>query len=296
MALLPVQSGCAVEIAGDLLAANDADFVAQSRKYPDKLTVVQTARNIPGGVIMVFTGEAGNPPRNIVGIVKAETHSGFRHTPTLQVQYLQDLFMGPQTKLFKIGVFLYDGTTPTPALPGGWEAVVYDKQMTPKNRDGAATYFYESFLGCTLPVNSAHLTRKFFESTREFINSNSSISDETKSDLLTGLYTYLKIDQSSTVEVATFSSQYLGPLKGDYETFMSNKSFPTIAVSKDTSEIQNYLRKRKLKFSRDLQLVGPPDAFADLVQVRSVQGDTEIGGERPTWTQITIRDRVRDQE
>ena len=94
---------------------------------------------------MVFTGTAGNPPRQIVGVVKAETHSGFRHTSNLQVQYLKDLFMGPQTKLFKIGVFLYAGTTPAPPLPADWEAVVYDKQMTAKNRDGAANYFYEPF-------------------------------------------------------------------------------------------------------------------------------------------------------
>jgi hypothetical protein len=296
MSIAPVVPGCAVEIARDLLAANAVNFVAQSRRYPDKLTSVQTARNIPGGVVIVFTGTAGNPARRIVGIVKAETHNGFRHTPNLQVQYLKDLFMGPQTKLFKIGVFLYDGTTSISAMPSGWEAVIYDKQMTLRNRDGGANYFYESFLGCTLPVNSAQLTRRFFEGTREFINAID-VSDEKKADLLTGLYTYLKVDQSPTLELAVFSSQYLGPkLKDDYESFMSAKSFPTIAVSKDTSDIQSYLRKRRLKFSRDIQLTAPPDAFAELIEVRSVEGDPDKSGNRPTWTRITIRDRVRDQE
>ena len=137
---------------------------------------------------MVFSGTAGSPARGIVGIVKAETHSGFRHTPNLQVQYLKDLFKGPQTKLFKIGVFLYDGITASSAMPSGWEAVIYDKQMTPKNLDGGANYFYESFLGCMLPVNSAQLTRRFFEGTREFINAID-VSGEKTADLLTGLYT-----------------------------------------------------------------------------------------------------------
>jgi hypothetical protein len=162
------------------------------------------------------------------------------------VQYLKDLFLGPQTKLFKIGAFLYDGVTLPAAAPTGWEAVVYDKQMTPKNRDGAANYFYESFLGCTIPVNSAQLTRRFFEETRAFINLID-VPDEKKSDLLTDLYTYLKVDQSPTVEIAAFSNQYLGPeLKDDYETFMQGKSFPTNAVSKDTSDIQAYATIRMM--------------------------------------------------
>jgi hypothetical protein len=59
MSIAPVLPGCAVEIARDLLAADDAAFVVQSRRYPDKLTSVQTGRNIPGGVVVVFTGAAG---------------------------------------------------------------------------------------------------------------------------------------------------------------------------------------------------------------------------------------------
>ena len=100
---------------------------------------------------------------------------------------------------------------------------------------------------------------------------------------MTGLYTYLKVDQSSTVELATFSKQYLSDdLKEDYEAYMRSKSFPTNAVSKDTSDILSYLRKRRLKFSRDIQLIAPPDAFADLVRVRSIEGDADSSGKKPT--------------
>ncbi|MBP0114458.1 nucleoid-associated protein [Bradyrhizobium vignae] len=294
MAISPLVGGCALEIAADLLVADDENFIALSCRYADKLTSAQSARNIPGGVVVVFTGSAGNPARRVVGVIKAETHSGFRHTQTLQVQYLKDLFLGPQTKLFKIGAFLYDGSAPRSTMPAGWEAVIYDKQMSPKNREGAANYFYESFLGCAIPVNSAQLTRRFFEGTREFIN-GTDVSDERKADLLTGLYTYLKVDQSPTLELATFSSHYLdADMKDDYETFMLAKSFPSNAVAKDTSDIQGYLKKRRLKFSRDIQLSAPPDAFAELIEVRSINVDASGVGQ--TWTQITIRDRVRDQE
>src|SRR6266404_5662201 len=292
---LPPEPGSAVEVARDLLLATAEDFVQHSRRFADKLTAVQTSRNLPGGIVVVFTGQAGNSARRIVGVIKAETHSGFRHTESMQVQYLKDLFMGPQTKLYKIGLFAYDGTAPAPTLPVGWAVRIYDNQMTGNKRDGAAQYFYESFLGCTLPINSAQLTKSFFEGTREFIN-KIDVPDERKSDLLTGLYTYLKVDQSQTVELAAFSSQYLGlDLKDDYEAFMGQRAFPTIAVSKDTSDIQSYLRRRKLTFSRDIQLTAPPDAFRDLVRIRTIEGTPGKNGMKPMWTQITIQDRIRDQ-
>ena len=51
---------------------------------------------------------------------------------------------------------------------------------TSANRDGAAQYFYEAFLGCDLPTNSAQLTKKFFEGTREFIQKLSVSEDKSR--------------------------------------------------------------------------------------------------------------------
>jgi len=122
------------------------------------------------------------------------------------------------------------------------------------------------------------MTKRFFEHTREFIK-NLDVPDEQKSDLLTGLYAYLKIDQSPSIEIGTFSNQYLAPdLKDDYATFMRTHNFPMIAVSKDTSDIQAALRNRRLTFSRNIQLIAPPDAFEELVQVRSIDGEPDKSG------------------
>lgn len=291
----PTAAESAVEISRDLTAANDEEFVVSSRRFADKLTAVQTSRNLPGGVMVVFNGSAGNPARRIVGVIKAETHSSFRHTPKMQVEYLKDLFMGPQIKLYKIGVFAFSGADLAAALPTGWTATIYDNQMSSTKRDGAAQYFYESFLGCTLPMNSARLTRKFFEGTRDFIN-RIDVPDEEKADLFTGLYTYLKVDQSPTIELAAFSEKYLGRnLRDDYSMFMGQQGFPANAVAKDISDIQGSLRRRRLTFSRSIQFTAPPDAFDDLVRVQTIEGDPDKDGLKPTWTQITIRDRIRDQ-
>lgn len=298
MVIINYAAGSSLEIARDLiLAPDDEVFIQHSRRFADKLTEVQISRSLPGGVLIVFKGQAGNPSEKIIGVIKAETHSGFRRTREMQVEFFKDLFLTPQTKLYKIGLFNY-GRQGDPILSlDGWGATIYDAQMTSAHRESAAKYFYELFLGCGFPVNAAALTKQFYDGTREFIN-KINVSDESRADLLTGLYTYLKVDQSPVVELSTFAQNYLtDELKDDYSNFMVHRAFPTIAVAKDTSDLTTQLRRRKLKFSRDVQLSAPPDAFADLVSVRTIEGEPDaVDGGKPVWTQITIKDRVREQE
>ena len=99
------------------------------------------------------------------------------------------------------------------------------------------------------------------------------------------------------MELATFSKQYLAPnLKDDYQSFMKAKDFPATAVPKDLSDVQGHLKKRKVTFSRSIELTAPPDAFKDLIKIQSVKGDGTDGATGAAWTQILIRDRVRSQQ
>ena len=293
-----------VAIAQDLLAAQDGDeFVDVSRRVADRLSDAQQSRGIPGGVLAVFVGRSGLPARPMVGFIKAELHGGFRRAENLTVEYLRSLFMTPQTKLYKIGLFAHDGGG-VRSLPAGWAATVYDSNMSATNRDGAARYFFEGFLGLELPKSSARMTRIFWEGTSKFIRAVD-VSEERRTDLLTGLYTYLRVDQAPNVEVATFANTYLEPnLRDDYRAFMGNEGFPQNAIAKDLSELAGKLKRRRVRFSRDVQLTGSPEAFSDLVTIETIPagemvaedggGAPELAGE--TWTRITIRDRIRDQE
>lgn len=284
----------AIAAASDLAnAPDDAGFVQASLRVADLLTSAQTSRIIPGGVLAVFTGLAGNPQLPIVGYIKAELHGGFRRGANMTVEYLRSLFMTPQTKLYKIGLFAYDGG-PTRALPEGWTASVYDNQMTATNRDGAARYFFESFLGLELPKSAARMTRKFWEQTTAFIKT-APVTEEQRADLLTGLYTYLRVDQTPNVEVATFANNYLdAALRDGYRNHMRNEGFPANAVAKDLSDLQGKLKRRRVLFTRDVQLIAPAAAFGDLIQIETIPSADGAGA--PTWTRITVRDQIRDQQ
>ncbi|MET4179480.1 hypothetical protein ABIB94_001572 [Bradyrhizobium sp. JR7.2] len=283
----------AVAQAGSLVGKPDRAFIAGSAKFADKLANAQQAKNLPGGIVVVFTGTVSASPRPFVAIIKAEKQSGFRERGTA-IQYLTDLFLTPASKLYKIGFFtLVDARR---NLPEAWSAHVYDSHMTQRNREGAAKYFYGTFLGCRLPENSAYLTRSFFENTREFIR-QLPVEPEVKDDLLTSLYTYLKVDQTPIIQVNSFSTAYLpNDAHDQYTNYMRSKNFPLTAVQKDIADLAGQLRKRRVRFSGSIELSGPPEAFKDLINMETVMADGAGPGQSAEWTRITIKDRIRTQE
>ncbi|MEC3910070.1 nucleoid-associated protein [Sphingobium sp. CR2-8] len=283
--------GSALDIGAELVKQRDPQFINQSRQFAEALATAQISRQIPGGLMVVFDGTLGNPATPFFGLMKAELHEGFVKTANLQARFVNDLFLSPKTKLYKIGIFISDGANPRPALPEGWRTVVYDSAMSASHRDAAATYFYSNFLGLNIPENAAHQVKKFFEETKAFIKAQN-IPEKDKVDLYNGLYAYLKIDKGNTIQTSRFAKTYMAAdLGDDYLAHMKRKRFPAAAIAKDISELSGVLRWRKFKFPRAITLSGPPDAIKDLVTVDSVNGD---GGQ--TWTQITVRAQLQSQE
>ena len=289
----------ACSIASELVAAgSDDDFVTKSKRFADRLVSAQLYRTIPGGIVVVFSGTVGAASLPYAAVLKAETQAGFQKEIAdgrLSMTFVQELFLTPATRLYKIGMFVREAAA-REALPAGWAATVYDSQMSATKRDGAAQYFYENFLGCSIPENSARLVRTFFESTRQFIR-DLDLPAESRADMLTSLYTYLKVDQTPTVEVAAFSNSYIpADHRDNYRAFMQGVGLPMTAIAKDISEIGNALRQRKFVFPNNIKLTAPPEAFHDMITIEAVPPDGADPRAEARWTRITIRDRIREIE
>ncbi len=288
-----------VPIIEGLIDGDGQLFVRESRNLADALADAQTRRDIPGGILVAFTGTVGVPARRFVGIIKAEVHTGFLREPRdgrLALRFLDKLLLTPQTKLYKIGMYIE--ANPRAAEPSRkWQAFLYDDAMSPRDRFAAAQYFYESFLGLTFPESSARQTKAFHDLTKRFIT-DLGIPEEEKVTLHNALVTYLRADQSPTVNVETFADSYFGTaeIHDAYSAFMHSRGFPENGVPKDLGDVQSALRLRKLLFPRNVRLTAPPDAFQDLVLIRTVDGDRQPDGTRPTWTLVTIKDRLMGQE
>lgn len=283
----------AVAIASALVGVPDNEFITRSSVYADMLADAQQAKNIPGGKVIVFSGTVGATSLPFVAVMKAEKSGGFREGLTA-LEYFNDIFLTAASKLYKIGFFTQ--TAPGQELPAGWRANIYDNQMVDRNPDHAAQYFYGHFLGCAIPENSAHMTRAFFEHTRTFVR-DLPVEPEVREDLLTSLTMYLKVDQTPTIQVSAFSNSYIPTEARDaYTNFMESKRFPLNAVPKDTTEIKSKLRRRRVRFTGNIELTAPPESFKDLISMETVAAENTEPGQPTEWTVITIRDRIQAEE
>jgi hypothetical protein len=286
--------GSVIALAEDIVGSDDRDFLNASKEIAIKLAEAQISRRIPGGMVIVFDGDVGAPAVPFIGVIKAETQAGFRRSKTddrSAVEFLQNIFLTPATRLYKIGLMLFDDVKK--AKPDGRRAYVFDSNISASNREAAAAYFYDGFFGCTLPSDGPYETAKFFDLTKEFV-SKSDIAPEKKRDLIDSLYVFVRDVQQPTFTSDQFGSLYLPTEMQDlFSNFLAVKKFTTSAVVRDTSQMGTRLRRRRLKFGGDIELSASPAALKDKVSIEAIPSDD---GQASSWTRITIRERLSGEQ
>lgn len=272
--------------------STDEAFLSFSRRMADKLAATQLARSIPGGMVVVFDGTIGVNNHRLIGVIKAETQAGFRRN-TAVLEFIQNIFLTPATRLYKIGIMIQHDPNAT-NFANGWQAYVFDRNISLNNRETAAMYFYESFLGCSLPSDGAYETVKFFDLTKEFVKSSESIPQPKKRDVMDSLFVFLRTEDAPTFTSSQFSERYIpAELRDDYENFLNSRKFTSTAVVRDTSQMGNRLRRRRLSFGGDIELSASPQTLADknkveITDITEALVDDKLQYVR--WTQITIKE------
>lgn len=289
-----------ISVVAGLADADVPLYISQSKKVADLLADAQKSRGLPGGIVVLFVGTAGVPEKRLVGVIKAEVHTGFTRQENdgrVALKFLKNLLLTPQTKLYKIGLFIHHSPEAGADLAAAWSATIYDETMTVANRYGAAQYFYDGFLGCTFPESSARQTKEFHDLTKNFIK-GMSVPEEEKVILHNALVTYLKADQTPTVGSPDFGQSYFseGEIRDAYIQHMTAAGFPNTAVNKDTSDVDGSLRLRRLIFRNKVRVTGPAEGFDKLVEFESIDGPRTDDGSVPKWTRLTIKDRIATQE
>lgn len=300
MAIDKTANGSMFALAHQLVDSDDVLFVEQSKRVADLLADAQKYRNIPGGILIAFAGSAGVPARRLIGVIKAEVHNGFTREQAngiMTLKFLKNLLLTAQTKLYKIGLFLEVAPNAHGAEVERWQSFIYDETLTISNRDGAAQYFYEGFLGCKFLQSSARNTKKFHDLTKAFIK-GMDIPETERVNLNNALVTYLRADQSPTVSVAAFGVTYLaeGEARDAYERHMRAANFPVVAVAKDLTDVNSALRLRKLTFRNQVRLIAPAEGFDNLVTIEAIEGDPDARENRPRWTRLTVKADISGQE
>jgi hypothetical protein len=297
MRIVRFGSGSHLQDVQGIIDAGDAEFLSLSKSIPNRLADAQLYQSIPGGVVLVFDGTVGAANNRYVGVIKAEKHSGFRRYKRLQTtltEFLDDLFLTPTQRLYKIGVFVQ--VMPGQTAPNGWEAYVFDTNISKSHREAAAIYFYDAFLGCGMMEDGAYETARFFDLTKDFVR-RSNFSKDMKQDLVDALHTFVKTETANTFTTNEYASQYLPAEAHDaYQSFLEGNRFPLRAVVRDISEMGPRLRRRRFRFGSEIELSVSTDALNSRDVVIEPGTAADFGGDGPEpWTRITIRHSLTDE-
>ncbi|MDN5079522.1 hypothetical protein O8C89_03190 [Aliarcobacter butzleri] len=253
--------------------SNDDNFIQNSKNITNKLVQAQTSRSYPGGVIIILKGTSGYEESDLMLIIKAELQSGFKKSNNSTIEYVNDLLLTPQQKMYKIGAFLRKNNKT--------RAFVYDYNISKSEEQGLAQYFYGSFLGLEMLHTNKYFTSKFYYGTKEFINSLETISDENKYDLNTHLYSYMKSDTLTTISLKEFSDSYIAgaDMKDAYISYMKKEVFKddsfNRSITKDITDIKSKLKIRKMVFTSGIKISGISDNFDNKVKIINQRKDKD---------------------
>lgn len=289
-------------LVDSIINQSDEEFAVSSFDFAKKLTDAQQKRNIPGGIVVVFTGTQGYPARKLLGVMKAEIHSAYEkqvhpQTKEISLKFVEEVLLTPGTRLYKTAAFFekaIDGAGDD--LNQKYTVMVSDYQIGKADGKAAAQYFYQDFLGCGYPETSARTTKHFYDAAINFID-DMELEAEKKSDLFNALTTYLKVSTSSTISSEEFAASYFDrATQDDFKTYMKDSGLPTAAFTKDIEHIQTKLKFRRVNFSKNVKIIAPSDVFKDYIVIESIDGEPDEAGTPQKWTKVTVKDRITQQE
>lgn len=291
-------------IVDKAITEDNKTFISSSYTIAKKLTDAQKTKSIPGGILVVFSGKYGFPEKSFLGIIKADIHSAYEKLKNLDTQeislkFVEEVLLTPSSRLYKTAGFFQKTKSDSDSdsnLNNKWVILISDTQISQVDGKAAAMYFYSDFLGCGYPQTSARTTKQFYDAASSFI-SDMNITPEKKSDLLTALVTYIKVDTSSSITPSEFSKRYFDiETQDDFKSYLTEKGLPEASFTKDTAHIESKLKLRKISFSRNVRITAPPDVLKDYVTIESIEGDIDEVGTPQRWTKIVVKDEITNQQ
>ena len=285
-------------IVRKLSQSDDSEYINLSFTLAKKLQDKQQSRGIPGGIVVVFSGEI-QEKRKLVGIIKADVHSGYEKiqddtTSDISLKFVEELLLTPSSKLYKVAVFFQKSYLDDDSSDNvdNWEACISDYQINKADGKASAKYFYSEFCGLGYPDTSARKTQHFYEYTKNYIDSLS-ISEIEKNGLFSAMDVYLRVNQESTINVSDFAKNYFPQHQDEYENYLKNWGLVEQTFLKDLSHIKSRLKTRKIRFNNQIEFKAPAESFND--KTVSIELEKNDKGEAD-WTKILIKDKIINQE
>jgi hypothetical protein len=268
------------EIVRELLS-DAGDLVRDSSTLADEIVNRQKWVS-PSGLLMVIRGtvDAGDclviakmEHQEGMRVQRAETADGKK---TFRAEYLRELILGENTKVFKAGAFAAADAARGTALTG---QVVDDQQG-----GGHVAGYFVGFLGCKFTEKPDVLTEKLFKETQRFIRRVTKNDPELAAEYEIALLAEMQ-NQGRRVSAQRFANTHLQPEhRDDYIARVREAGVPAREFSKDITLIAASIRRLKVQTGRGATVFVPPEMYEDgSVTVEQLDGED---------SQITVTDRI----
>lgn len=243
-------------------------IVDASQNIAKHLYDTQNAKN-SGGLLLFIVCHIGT--NNALAILKVEreegvqiqkemTSDGHKH---FNLAHIGDLMLTKKTKLFKAVLFYKEV-----AITRG---ILSDQQMGYNIGKDVADYFLTNFLGCKLKNDPSLQTKKFFETTQEFIN-NSEMSAEEKNATVIHLVSNLT-NNSGTINPQQFAENCLGVQYADnFLAVLNENGVGHNSFVKNTTLISNKLSQSEYIFLSGIKVSAPKEEIENHLSLSSLEG------------------------
>lgn len=255
----------------DLVAVNltSTRFVTPSQEMAAALLERQPGSASAGLLALVSCIVSG---RHGIALMKLEREEGAQlklsehgGKKTFEMSVLDDLVLTDGTKLFKSALFVHSGPAKEDV-----SVIACDGQRSYTWTDELAQ-FWMRFLGCRLREAPRITTKRFFDATLKYVNSEVDDGEpELKNDLYDHVVSQMK-SQKAIFSPMKFIETYVPQQhRQPFRDFLQQQHVATKQFNLDTSEIKSHLKRRLLQTSAGVRITVPFEA-SDRVDVQKEQ-------------------------
>lgn len=263
----------------DLKLKDNDCFITRSKQLANLLAESQNKSSIPGGYFLFIEGLNRANQTSVYIAIKADWQEALsKDKITGAISVLREVFLSPAQKFYKVGLIAEKADANQSIDPNdNFTCFLFDEQFNVADSIPAA-YFFKEFLGFSEDKNSKIITKRFYDQTSSFINSNIPNFEE-RINLLNALKVNLMTSISPSFDPTEFGKSYIGDLqiRNSYSSQVL-KEFPS-SFLKDVSLLESTFKRSSMFFPNKIKLVGPSSDFDTNVTVISNKEELEQMGD-----------------
>ena len=262
-----IAPGSFYELCKDLKFQEDQTFIENSKLLANLLANSQNKKIIPGGYFLFIEGVNRVNNTSIYIAIKADLQEALsKDKNTGAISVIKEVFLSPAQRFYKVGLMIEKDNETQPIDPNErFACFLFDEQFNASEAI-PATYFFKDFLGFSEDKNTKIVTKRYYDQTSSFINTNFPDIEE-RLKLLNALKVNLVDSNNRTFDPTEFGRSYIADLdKRNLYSSTILSLFPSSFI-KDTTLLDTVFKHSSMYFPNKIKISGPSTDFNTHVSI-----------------------------